>query len=492
MTRHAKPQTSAEAVKPSWPSFTALQERLRTGQTTAEQLLNQSLTAVHAREPALHAFLHVAEEQARAQAAALDARRAAGEDLPLLAGIPCAVKDIIGVQGMPTTAASRILEGFTPPYDATVVERLKAHGAVIMGKTNLDEFAMGSSTEFSAYGPTVHPEDPTRVPGGSSGGSAAAVAAGLVPYALGTDTGGSIRQPASFCGVVGLKPTYGRVSRYGVIAFASSFEQVGPFALTVEDAAAVYTALAGPDPYDATTLPGPAPDVYAALCDGVAGLRVGIPREYFTEGVDQEVQRVVRDAIETLARLGATVEEVSLPLTGVALAVYLILTNAEASTNLARYDGVRFGRRVAAKTLEELYTRTRGAGFGAEVKRRILLGTFLLSAGYVDKYYRKAAAVRRAITAEYADVFSRVDVLCAPAAPEVAFPLGAKVDNPLRMYASDIVSVPANVAGVPALVLPCGDVGGLPVGLQLIATQEREDLLFRVGSVVEGTAHPVR
>lgn len=485
MTRHAKPQTSVETVTPSWPSFTDLQERLRTGQTTAEQLLNQSLAVLHAREPALHAFLHVAEEQARAQAAALDARRNAGEDLPLLAGIPCAVKDVICVAGMPTTAASRILEGFTPLYDATVIERLKHEGAVIVGKTNLDEFSMGASTEFSAYGPTVHPHNVARVPGGSSGGSAAAVAAGLVPYALGEDTGGSIRQPASFCGVVGFKPTYGRVSRYGVIAFASSFDQVGAFAGSVEDAAAVYRVLAGPDPRDATTLPGPVPDVQAPIREGIAGLRIGVPREYFTEGVDADVRRVVDAAVSALARLGAVVEDVSLPLTGVALAVYIILTQAEASTNLARYDGVRFGRRVAARTLEEIYEQTRGAGFGPEVKRRIILGTFALSAGYADKYYRTAAAVRQAIAAEYANVFSTVDVLATPAAPEVAFPLGAKTSDPLRMYASDVLSVPANVAGIPGLVVPCGQVGGLPVGLQLLAAQGREDLLFRVGAAYE-------
>lgn len=485
MTRHAKPQISTEASTPSWPPLKVLDERLRNGQTTAGQLLGQALATLHARDPHLHAFLHVAEEQARTQAAALDARRVAGENLPLLAGIPCAVKDTICVAGMPATAASRILEGFTPPYDATVIERLKHEGAVIVGKTNLDEFGMGSSTEFSAYGPTVHPQDVARVPGGSSGGSAAAVAAGLVPYALGEDTGGSIRQPASFCGVVGFKPTYGRVSRYGVIAFASSFDQVGPITRTVEDAAHVYMTLAGPDPKDATTLLGQPADVRVVLNQGVRGLRVGVPKEYFSEGVDPAVQQSIREAIEMLGRLGATVEDVSLPLTGVALAVYIILTQAEASTNLARYDGVRFGRRVAARTLEGVYEQTRGAGFGPEVKRRIILGTFALSAGYADKYYRTAAAVRQAIAAEYANIFSTVDVLATPAAPEVAFPLGAKTSDPLRMYASDVLSVPANVAGIPGLVVPCGQVGGLPVGLQLLAAQGREDLLFRVGAAYE-------
>lgn len=489
MTRDVQLQTSQRTPEQSWPSLKTLGDRLRQRQTTAEQLLDQALAELHARDQRLHAFLHVAEESARNQARAVDAAQHTNHDRPLLAGIPCGVKDIICVAGMPTSAAARILDGFIPPYDATVIERLKQRGAIIVGKTNLDEFAMGSSTEFSAFGPTVHPQDPGRVPGGSSGGSAAAVAAGIVPYALGTDTGGSIRQPASFCGVVGVKPTYGRVSRYGVIAFASSFDQVGAFARSVEDAATVYMALAGPDPRDGTTLPDSPPNVQHVLQHGIAGLRVGVPREYFTEGVDGGVQRIVRDAIESLARRGATVEEVSLPLTGVALAVYLILTHAEASTNLARYDGVRFGHRVAQKTLEEVYAHTRGAGFGAEVKRRILLGTFVLSAGYTDQYYRKASAIRQAIIAEYAAVFARVDVLATPAAPEVAFPLGTKVQTPLRMYASDVLSVPANVAGIPGLVVPCRNVGMLPVGLQLLAAQGREDHLFRVGAAYEQSVH---
>lgn len=462
-----------------------LHDRLVRREVSAEELLEESLAAIRERDADLHAFLHVAEESARASARAVDARLQLGEEVPLLAGIPCAVKDIICTAGLPTTAGSKILDGFVPPYDATVVERLKAAGAVLVGKTNLDEFAMGSSTEFSAFGATRHPLDRERTPGGSSGGSAAAVAAGLVPYALGTDTGGSIRQPASFCGVVGLRPTYGRVSRYGVVAYASSFDQVGPLARTVEDAALVYEAIAGPDPRDATTLQGSPPSVRGILEQGVDGLRVGVPREYFAEGVDLQVREAVRRAIGDLARLGAAVEEVSLPLTKVALAVYLILTRAEASTNLSRYDGVRFGRREPGRTLEELYVKSRGAGFGTEVKRRILLGTFVLSAGYADQYYRKAAAVRRAIVDEYAAVFERVDVLATPAAPEVAFPLGAKVEDPLRMNASDIVSVPVNVAGLPALVVPCGTVEGLPVGLQLIAAHEREDLLFRVGAAYE-------
>lgn len=469
-----------------WPRIRELHERLRKREITAEALLEQSLAAIRAKDKTLHAFLHVAEDTARAAARKADEAFAAGrEDLPLLTGIPCGVKDLICVAGLPATAGSRILEGFVPPYDATVIERLKENGAVIVGKTNLDEFAMGSSTEHSAFGPTRNPRNETLVPGGSSGGSAAAVAAQFVPYALGTDTGGSIRQPASFCGVVGLKPTYGRVSRSGVIAFASSFDQVGPFATTVEDAALVYEAIAGEDPKDGTTFPGAAPSVRAALAEGVQGLRLGVPEEYFAEGVDPRVARVVREAIGVLAGLGGVPIDVSLPLTGVALQVYLILTPAEASANLARYDGVRFGRRAPGRTLEELYRRTRGTGFGAEVKRRILLGTFALSHGYADQYYRKAAAVRQAIAREYATAFETMDVLVAPATPEVAFRIGEKLEDPLRMYASDILSVPANVAGVPALVLPCGTVEGLPVGLQIIAPTGREDLLFRVGAAYE-------
>ncbi|MDP3685758.1 MAG: Asp-tRNA(Asn)/Glu-tRNA(Gln) amidotransferase subunit GatA [bacterium] len=463
-----------------------LHGRLLRREITAEALLEESLAAIRTKDGTLHSFLHVAEDAARDAARKADDEFQAGrEEPPLLAGIPCAVKDLICVAGLPSTAASRILENFIPPYDATVIERLKDHGAVIVGKTNLDEFAMGSSTEHSAYGVTRNPHDESRVPGGSSGGSAAAVAANLVSYALGTDTGGSVRQPASFCGVVGFKPTYGRVSRSGVIALASSFDQVGPFARTVEDAAIVYEAIAGEDPKDGTTLPGPAPSVRTSSDVGVDGLRIGVPKEYFADGVDPVVGRSVRKAIGTLAGLGAAVVDVSLPLTGVALAVYTILLDAEASANLARYDGVRFGRRVQGRTLEEMYRRTRGTGFGAEVQRRILLGTFALSQGYADQYYRKAAAVRQAIAKEYAKTFETVDVLLSPAAPEVAFRIGEKVQDPLRMYASDMLSVPANIAGLPALVLPCGVVEGLPVGLQIIAPAGREDLAFRVGAAYE-------
>ncbi len=482
--------------KPGRPVLRALAEQLRKREVSAEELLRQSLQIIRERDRELHAFLHVAEALALAQARSVDERRAADETLPLLAGIPYAVKDIICTAGLPTTAASRILDGFVPPYDATVIERLRAHGAVLAGKTNLDEFAMGSSTEFSAFGPTKNPRDLERVPGGSSGGSAAAVAAGMVPYALGTDTGGSVRLPAAFCGIVGMKPTYGRVSRYGVIAYASSFDQVGPFARSVEDAALVLDAIAGPDPRDATTLPA-SPSLADHLERGVQGLRIGVPEEFFPSGIDADVAASVRDAVGMLADLGAEVSEVRLPSVTSALAAYYILVTAEASTNLARYDGVRFGRRATPRggaerreSLEDLYRATRGEGFGADVKRRILLGTFVLSAGYADRYYRKAAAARHAIAQDFARVFETVDVLVCPAAPELPFRLGEKVQDPLTMYASDALTVPVNVAGLPALSVPCGDVRGLPVGLQIIAAQGREDLMVRVGAAYERARGP--
>lgn len=462
-----------------------LAEKLQSGETTAVQLLDAAYKTIAEKEPKINAFISLTKAQAQKQAGEIDARRKAGEKLPVLAGIPCAIKDMICVAETKTTAASKMLENFVPPYDAEVITRLRNNGAVFVGKTNLDEFAMGSSTEFSIVGPTHNPLDEKLVPGGSSGGSAAAVAAGMVPYALGTDTGGSIREPASFCGIVGFKPTYGRISRSGVIAFASSFDQVGPLTRTVEDAALVYEAIAGNDPKDSTTLAGDAPSVMATLRSGVKGLRVGVPKEFFGAGVDKEVAETVKQAIEKLRENGATVSEVSLSLTDVALAAYLVLTRAEASTNLARYDGVRFGLRSEGKTMEEIYRKTRGAGFGVEVKQRIMLGTFALSSGYADKYYKQATAVRREIAREYARVFEEVDVLIGPAAPEVAFPIGSKTDDPLRMYAADVLTVPVNVAGVPAIVVPCGKAHNLPVGLQIIAAQGREDLCFRVGASAE-------
>lgn len=462
-----------------------LAKDLKEGKISSVDLLKQTYAEIEKKEPEINAFVNVTKDIAEKQAKEIDERRKNGEELPVLAGIPCGIKDLICVNGVKNTAASMMLENFTPPYDAEVITRLRKNGAVFAGKMNLDEFAMGSSTEYSIKGPTHNPVDLSLVPGGSSGGSAAAVAAGMVPYALGTDTGGSIREPASFCGVVGLKPTYGRVSRYGVIAYASSFDQVGPLARTVEDAAIVYEAIAGNDPKDSTTLHGDAPSVLNGMFDGVKGLRVGVPKEFFAEGVDKDVASEIKKAIGKLSNAGAIISEVSLPLTDVALAVYLVLTRAEASTNLARYDGVRFGSTQAGKTMEEIYRKTRGKGFGVEVKQRIMLGTFALTSGYADRYYRQAAAVRREIAQEYARAFEDVDVLVGPAAPEVAFPISSKTNDPLRMYAADVLTVPINVAGVPALVVPCGHAHNLPVGLQIIAAQGREDLCFRVGAEYE-------
>jgi len=462
-------------------------KRLRSGEITAKQLLDDAYAVIAEKEPKVNAFISLTKDQALKQAEEIDTRLGKGEKLSLLAGIPSAIKDMICVADTKTTAGSKMLKNFVSPYDAEVITRLRNNGTVFVGKTNLDEFAMGSSTEFSIVGPTHNPLSEKLVAGGSSGGSAAAVASGMVPYALGTDTGGSIREPASFCGIVGFKPTYGRISRSGVISYASSFDQVGPLARTVEDVALVYEAIAGPDPKDSTTLVGNASLVLPSIHDGVKGLRIGIPKEFFSEGVDKDVAVTVKKVIDKLQQNGAIVSEVSLPSTDVALAVYLILTRAEASTNLARYDGVRFGLRSDGKTMEEIYRKTRGEGFGMEVKQRIMLGTFALSSGYADKYYRQATAVRREIAQEYARIFEQVDVLAGPAAPEVAFPLGSKTEDPLRMYATDVLTVPVNVAGVPAIVVPCGKAHELPVGLQIIAAQGREDLCFRVAATAEAS-----
>jgi len=460
-------------------------KKLRTGETTAKQLLSEAYETIKAKEPKVNAFISLMKDQAEKQAEEMDQKLKRGEDPALLAGIPCAIKDLICIADTKTTAGSKMLEKFVPPYDAEVITRLRNNGAVFVGKTNLDEFAMGSSTEFSIAGPTHNPLNEELVAGGSSGGSAAAVASGMVPYALGTDTGGSIREPASFCGIVGFKPTYGRISRSGIISNGSSLDQAGPLARTVEDAALVYEAIAGNDLKDSTTLAGSVPPVIPTLRDGVKGLRIGLPKEFFSEGVDEEVSATVKKAIDKLQQEGAIISEVSLPLTDVALAVYLIISRAELSTNLARYDGVRYGLRMDGKTMEEIYRKTRGAGFGVEVKQRIMLGTFALSSGYADKYYRQATAVRREIVQEYARMFEQVDVLAGPAAPEVAFKIGSKTADPLRMYAADALTVPVNVAGVPAIVVPCGKAHELPVGLQIIAAQGREDLCFRVAATAE-------
>jgi aspartyl-tRNA(Asn)/glutamyl-tRNA(Gln) amidotransferase subunit A len=462
-----------------------------------EALVARAISAVelttvfleHAQEiePRLHALLSLTRDRALADARAADERLARGERGPLL-GVPVVLKDIIATRGIATTCGSRILEGFVPPYDGDAAERLARAGAVLIGKGNLDEFAMGSSTENSAFGPTLNPWNPARVAGGSSGGSAAAVAAGECLAALGTDTGGSVRLPASYCGVVGVKPTYGRVSRYGVVAYASSLDQVGPFARTVADAADVLSVIAGHDRRDSTSVPLPVPNYAAALSGDIRGLRVGIPREYFVEGTSPDVEDSVRSAISCLERQGATCVDVSLPHTEYAVATYYLIAPAEASSNLARYDGVKYGlrREEPGDHLIDMYRRTRDVGFGAEVKRRILLGTYALSAGYYEAYYRKAQQVRTLIRRDFVEAFSRCDLLATPTAPTVAFRLGEKTADPLAMYLSDILTISVNLAGLPALSVPCGfDGEGLPIGLQLIAPAFGEEIVLRAGDAYQ-------
>jgi aspartyl-tRNA(Asn)/glutamyl-tRNA(Gln) amidotransferase subunit A len=432
----------------------------------------------------LFAFLHLEPDDIRRQAREIDRRLGDGEDPGPLAGVPVAIKDNLCVRGQPATCASRILETFVPPYDAHVIGRLRAAGAVLFGKTNLDEFAMGSSTENSAFGPTRNPHDLARTAGGSSGGSAAAVAAGLAPLALGSDTGGSIRQPAALCGIVGMKPTYGLVSRYGLIAFASSLDQIGPFARGVDDAALLLEAIGGHDPRDATSATAPLPDLRGPA--DVRGLRIGVPRECFGEGLARDVRSAVEGAIRKLGAAGARIEEVSLPLTAHGIAVYYIVAPSEASSNLARYDGVRYGLRGDGDAVEEMFARTRGEGFGAEVKRRIILGTFALSSGYHEAYYGRAQKVRAAMRHEMEECFRRVDLLVSPTTPTAAFALGEKSSDPLAMYLSDVLTVTANLCGVPALSLSCGRTeAGLPVGLQFTAPRFGEPVLFRAARAAE-------
>jgi aspartyl-tRNA(Asn)/glutamyl-tRNA(Gln) amidotransferase subunit A len=460
--------------------------RVRRGETSAAALVDAALARIAAVEPALGAFLTVCGAEARAAAETIDRRVATGEDPGPLAGCPIGVKDNICTAGVRTTAGSRILERFVPAYDATVAARLRRAGAVVLGKLNCDEFAMGSSTENSALGTTRNPWDAARVPGGSSGGSAVAVAAGECLGALGTDTGGSIRLPAAFCGVVGLKPTYGRVSRWGVVAYASSLDQVGPLARTVDDAALLLAAIAGHDPADSTTSPRPVPAWEVGA--GVHGLRLGLPREYFVEGMQPEVAAAVRAAVGELERLGARTEPVSLPHTEHAVAAYYLVATAEASSNLARYDGVRYGLRAPAASgaLADMYAATRAAGFGTEVKRRIMLGTYALSAGYYDAYYLKAQQVRTLIRRDFEQASARCDALVTPVAPTTAFRRGERTTDPLTMYLSDIFTISVNLAGLPALVLPCGfDAAGLPIGLQVIGRPFDEATVLRIGHAYE-------
>jgi aspartyl-tRNA(Asn)/glutamyl-tRNA(Gln) amidotransferase subunit A len=467
---------------------------LRQGQISAVELTQAALDRILAVDNDVKAFITLTPEAALAQAADADAAiagaRADGDlaALPALTGIPLAIKDVITVEGVETTCGSKILSGYIPPYQSTVVSRLRAAGAVILGKTNTDEFAMGSSTENSAYFTTRNPWDLNRVPGGSSGGSAAAVAAGECLGALGSDTGGSVRQPAALCGVVGLKPTYGRVSRYGLVAFASSLDQIGPLAKDVTDAALLLAAIAGHDPHDSTSVDAPVPDYAGALrpSGDLRGLRVGVPREYFVAGMQPEVEAAVRAGVTQLAELGAEVREISLPHTDLALPVYYLIAPAEASANLARYDGIRYGLSVPGETLWETYRRTRGEGFGPEVKRRIMLGTYALSAGYYDAYYLKAQQVRTLIKQDFEQALCAVDVIACPTTPTTAFRIGEKADDPLGMYLSDIFTLSLNLAGICGLSMPCGfDAAGLPIGLQLIAGAFDEETLLGMAYAYE-------
>ena len=449
--------------------------------------VTQALLAKIEKQKNLNCFLQVTAESALAQADAADKRIAAGER-GLLLGVPIAIKDVLATKGSRTTCGSKMLEKYESPYDATVVSRLKAAGAVSLGKTNMDEFAMGSSNENSAFGPVKNPWDNSRVPGGSSGGSSAAVAAALAPIALGSDTGGSIRQPAAFCNLVGIKPTYGRVSRLGLVAYASSLDQVGPMSRTVYDSAATLEVIAGHDPGDSTSKPEPAPKFTADLNRGVKGLKIGIPKEYFVKGLDPVIEKAVRDSIAILERSGASVVEVSLPHTAAAVSTYYIIAPAEASSNLARFDGIRYGHRASGtEGLMDLYRKTRSEGFGAEVKRRIMIGTYVLSSGYFDAFYLRAQKVRTLIRQDFTNAFrDKCDVIACPTTPSTAFKLGAKTEDPLSMYLEDIFTIPVNLAGVPAINIPCGfDGQGLPIGLQLIGKPWDEATLFATAQVHE-------
>lgn len=466
-------------------SISAALDKLKSREISAVELTQAYLERIEQLEPQIHAYITRTAERAIADAQAADAARAAGDESPLL-GIPLAIKDVISTEGIETTCGSDILTGYVPVFSGTAFKRLEAAGMVMLGKTNMDEFAMGSSTENSARGVTTNPWDVTRVPGGSSGGSAAAVAAGMAAGAIGTDTGGSIRQPGAFCGVVGLKPSYGRVSRYGLIAFGSSLDCPGPITRTVEDAARLLGVIAGRDALDATSMDAPVPDYVAGLTGEIRGLRVGVPKEYFIDGMQPDVEAAVHTAIDQLRALGAEIVEISLPHTDYALPVYYIIAPAEASANLARFDGIRFGLRVDKGDMFDTYRATRGQGFGAEVKRRIMLGTYALSAGYYDAYYGKAQQVRTLIKGDFDTAFANVDVIAAPVAPSTAFKLGENVNDPIKMYLEDVFTLPASLAGMCGMSVPCGfDGNGLPIGLQIIGPAFGEDVALRVAHAYE-------
>jgi aspartyl-tRNA(Asn)/glutamyl-tRNA(Gln) amidotransferase subunit A len=456
-------------------------------QITASSLVERFYAKIKADDADIHAYLTLSEDRAFAQAKHIDDLVSKGTPLPPMAGVPIGIKDVMVTKGVRTTAGSKILENFIPPYDCTAVARLEAAGAIVLGKMNCDEFAMGSSNENSAYGPVRNPRDKARVPGGSSGGSAAAVAAGTAVATLGSDTGGSIRQPASFCGVVGLMPTYGRVSRYGLIAFASSLDHIGPLTTTVKDAAILLRVIAGRDPLDSTSADVPVPDYEADLAKPVSGLRIGVPKEYFGEGLDDEVRAAVEAGIEKLRSAGCDIVPISLPHTAYAIPTYYVIATAEASANLARFDGVRYGYRAkGARTLSDMYRRSRDEAFGAEVKRRIMLGTYALSSGYYDAYYLKAQRVRTLLARDFEAAFQKVGAIVTPTAPTPAFKLGEKSDDPLSMYLADIYTVTADLAGIPGISVPCGkSSSGLPIGLQVLGRHFDESTVLRVAQAVE-------
>jgi aspartyl-tRNA(Asn)/glutamyl-tRNA(Gln) amidotransferase subunit A len=475
------PETTAAGVR------AALEAR----KYSARELVSDYYARIERENPRLNAYLALSPDRAYAQADAIDRMIARAEPLAPLAGLPLAVKDVLATRGVATTCGSRILEGYRPPYDATAVIRLERAGAIVLGKTNCDEFAMGSSNENSAYGPVRNPVAPDRVPGGSSGGSAAAVAAGLAVAALGTDTGGSVRQPASFCGISALMPTYGRVSRYGLVAYASSLDRIGPMTGSVADAAALLGVIAGRDPCDATSADAPVPDYLAEMERPVEGLRVGVPREYFAEGIDREVRARVEEGIRVIERLGCRLVDLSMPHTEYAVATYYLIATAEASSNLARYDGVRYGLRAPAGSLAEMYGKTRGSGFGAEVKRRIMLGTYALSAGYYEAYYLKAQKARALIARDFREAFEKTDLLVTPTSPIPAFRLGEHTDDPLAMYLADIFTVTGSLAGVPGISVPSGRTSaGLPVGLQIFGPHFGEARILGLARAFEQATNP--
>jgi aspartyl-tRNA(Asn)/glutamyl-tRNA(Gln) amidotransferase subunit A len=457
------------------------------GEISCQEIVSSVFQQIQRLNPRINAYITLLEKQAAESARKMDDRRSRGEKLGRLAGLPIAIKDNICTKGVLTTCGSKILSDFIPPYDATVVERLKQEDALIIGKTNLDEFGMGSSNETSFFGPVGNPKEQNRVPGGSSGGSAAAVASGMTILALGTDTGGSVRQPASLCGVVGMKPTYGRISRYGLVAFASSLDQIGAITKDVKDCALLSSVICGHDPKDSTSLPEPASDFLESLNEEVKYIKIGIPEEYFGEGLDDEVREGVMKGVRLLEKLGMKKENLSLPHTDKAIATYYVLADAEASSNLARYDGIKYGYRTKGEIdLSRMYEKTRGEGFGTEVKRRIILGTYVLSAGYYEAYYAKAQKVRTIIREDFNKAFEKADVIITPTSPTTAFKIGEKIDDPLTMYLSDIYTVSANLAGIPAISVPCGqDSKGLPIGLQIMGKPLSEELILRIAYTLE-------